>query len=264
MSRVTLSLELRFLRIPTEWIVATRQVFEPGPVGVKVYPTEERAAVPAVDQSIDARPVEFDGWEWRRQFLQMKHDEASALRVLRQVGVWKAVSDHTVSKAKTGKRLLSGAFGSRYFNGWAMPVRFEEDLWRLQKYWLDLLRNPAELKKQFGPPPSSESSPFDRVRYALDTKFLNELPFHIEWRKGLPVALIECITGWEALVAITHFEMLQRAKYRNCRKCGIPYAVTTEHKKKYCGPPCAHAVASRNYRKTEKKKQKEALKNGDL
>src|SRR5450756_1283176 len=78
--KVRLSVEIAFLRIPTEWSLE--------------QDTQGRwVAVPAVSQATSVKVSEIDGWGLRRRFLRLKPgDREAALQFLQGVGVWRAQS----------------------------------------------------------------------------------------------------------------------------------------------------------------------------
>src|ERR1039458_1369318 len=100
--KIGLSVEIAFLRIPTEWSLE--------------QDTQGRwAAVPAVSQVTSVKVSEIDGWGLRRRFLRLKPgDREAALQFLQGVGVWQAQSAPAAS-LEEGNKLVSGAFGARVF-----------------------------------------------------------------------------------------------------------------------------------------------------
>jgi hypothetical protein len=241
--RIRLAIEIAFLRIPTEWTL------EKDPQGRWV-------AVPAVTQVTSAKVTEIDGWGLRRRFLQLKPgDWKAALGFLQKVGVWHAEADPRAS-LEQGNKLVSGAFGARAFNGRALSFTLD-DLWRQQQWWLKALRDPQALKTKFGAPPAPEAKSIQKLSFALQTLRLNELPMHIEWKRGGAFAVVETITGWEMLVATTHMGLLRHAKFESCARadCGIPFPRLSDHNQLYCSPECAHVVAQRALRKRKKREE---------
>jgi hypothetical protein len=239
--KIQLSVEIAFLRIPTEWTLEKD--------------TDGRwVAVPAVTQVTSAKITEIDGWGLRRRFLRLKRgDRKAALQFLRGVGVWRAEPDPKAS-LKEGNKLVSGAFGARAFNGRAVSVPLD-DLWRGQQGWLKALRDPRALKKRLGPPPGPAAKRGERFAYGLKTATSNELPMHIEWRGGGAVAVVETITGMEMLVATTHLDLLRDSDFQSCARpdCGIPFARRSGHNQIYCSIECAHVVAQRALRERKKR-----------
>lgn len=257
MTQLKIILEVRFLRIPVRWELRQTALRRPSPEegkGILITDETEPILVPYVDQSVKRHINEIDGFELRRQFLRLDHTEQAALDFLQQVGVWRAVESHTVSQSNTGAALLSGSFGSRFLTGRALPIRVS-DLWREQEYALRLLRDTPALKATFGTPPPASAAPYKKLRFALETRLMNELPIHVEWRRGLPFGVAEIVTGRELLMATMHADLLRGAKIRNCARkdCGIPFPVTSGHNKKYCDWSCAHVAAVRASRAAKKK-----------
>src|SRR5450759_5294988 len=96
--KVRLSVEVAFLRIPTEWSLE--------------QDTHGRwLAVPAVHQSTSFKVSEIDGWGLRRRFLRLRpNDWKGALQFLQEVGIWRAQSAPGAS-LEEGNKLVSGGFG---------------------------------------------------------------------------------------------------------------------------------------------------------
>jgi hypothetical protein len=241
--KVQLSVEISFLRIPTEWSLE--------------QDTQGRwVAVPAVSQATSVKVSEIDGWGLRRRFLRLKPgDREAALQFLQGVGVWRAQSAPGAS-LEEGNALVSGAFGARAFNGRAISVPLH-DLLRQQQWWLKTLRDPAALKARFGTPPAPSAKSIQKLFSALQTATMNELPMHIEWKRGGAFAVVETITGWEMLVATIHLDLLRHADFKSCARadCGIPFPRLSGHNQIYCSPECAHVVAQRALRKRKKREE---------
>jgi len=241
--KLWLSVEIAFLRIPTEWTMERNDKLR-------------WVAVPAVTQATSAKIAEIDGWGLRRRFLRLKPgDRKAALQFLQDVGVWQAEPDSGAS-LNEGDKLVSGAFGARAFNGRALPVPLDV-LWRRQRWWLKTLRDPAALKKRLGPPPSTSAHSFQKLMFALQNRMMNEFSMHIEWRRDGALAVAETITGVEMLMATTHLDLLRHADFGSCARadCGIPFAHRSGHNQIYCGPECAHVVAQRALRERQKREE---------
>jgi len=241
--RIQLTVEVAFLRIPTEWSLE--------------QDTQGRwVAVPAVSQATSVKVSEIDGWGLRRRFLRLKPgDREAALQFLQGVGVWRAQSAPGAS-LEEGNKLVSGAFGARAFNGRALSVPLH-DLLRQQQWWLKTLRDPAALKARFGTPPAPSAKSIQKLSFALQTATMNELPMHIEWKRGGAFAVVETITGWEMLVATIHLDLLRHADFKSCARadCGIPFPRLSGHNQIYCSPECAHVVAQRALRRRKKREE---------
>ena len=268
MTRVGLAINVQFLRIPTRWSIKPEP--ESGIVpksewGVLRDPdTYQRVAVPEVSQSSDIQPVPVDGWELRDRFFRLRFDkpnEPSVLRLLNDVGVWDAIEDLGASEDSEGKMLLWGAFGSRFFRGWAPPVLLT-DLKEEQEFWRRLLSDREALKAYFGTSPRRDASPAERTRFAVQSHLYNRLPLRLEWRSGRPMGFIETITGREMLNATIHLDLLRGAKFQVCKRpdCSTPFSIESRHRRKYCTWYCGHIESVRRARKRER--QQHSTKKG--
>ena len=232
MSRLKVSTELRFLKIPVVW--TTSEIELSGRSIALFTPNLSRA---------DA--VTVDGWDLRRKFLRMEHTAKAALGFLSEVGLWTIDWRAPV----TSRRYFNGTYGSRHCYGDA-AITTLPNLIRLQKYAVRLMEDRAALIHEFGPTPGQMASYEERRRHALRTAFINQLPLHIEWRKKAPFAVIETATGWEMISATTQFDLLRGAKFKPCARedCRIPFPMITRHAKIYCSQSCAHVMAMRKKR----------------
>ncbi len=282
MTRIGLSVETRFLRIPTRWTIKTDPQAQL-PTRFSLQDTLERIQRGEPQPPIQLGPVQYfvpevlaglhdvgrkaeriDGCNLRDRFLRLKLDPAHSedvLAFLNDVGVWRAIEDNQVSQAKAGKMLVSGVFGSRYFNGRASAFTFH-DLQREQDDWRDLLANPKALKAAFGPAPQPGATPAKRYEHAIKNHFFNQLQVSIEWRKGLPNGLIETITGREMMTATVQLDLLRGGKFQICQRpdCAIPFATSTSHPRKYCSWYCGHIESVRRGRKRPSGQQRLTVK----
>jgi hypothetical protein len=261
MTRVALSINVQFLRIPTRWSIKPEP--ESGIVSksdwgvLRDLNTYQRVGVPEVAQGSDVEPVPVDGWELRDRFFRLKFDkpnEPSVLRFLNDVGVWEAIEDLNASEDLDRKDLLWGAFGSRLFRGWAIPVLLT-DLKKEQEFWRQLLADREALKAYFGTPLGPDASPEVRIRLVAQSDHFNKLPLRLEWRGGKPLGVIETITGREMLIATIHLDLLRGAKFQVCKRpdCSIPFSVDSRHQRKYCEWYCGHIESVRRARRQAKK-----------
>jgi CGNR zinc finger len=280
MTRIGLSVETRFLRVPTWWsIKIDPQGIVPGQFSLKDTLERIRRGEPepptqlgpvqwfvpqvlAGLHDMERRPEHVDGWKLRDRFLRLKLDaahEEDVLTFLNDVGVWHAVEDNEVSQASAGKMLLSGAFGSRFFNGRAVPLHLS-DLQSEQAHWRELLSSPRALKAEFGSAPKPDATPAKHLAYAVKSHFFNQLPVGIQWRAGLPHGLTETITGREMMTATVQLDLLRGGKFQVCQRpdCGIPFATSSGHPRKYCSWYCGHLESVRRGRKKRGRRNQSA------
>lgn len=232
MSRIPIRVELRFQPLPAHW---TRR---------KERLSGEYVLVPELDYSPEAKctPV-ADPMQLCNRFLKLKRDEASALEFLNEIGVWQAAED---PQAK------SIFVGHRWFHDRPLPLTLEE-LWEEQEHWRELLRNQAKLRKAFRPPGESER-PFDKLSFAVESRFGNTLPVHLEWKHNRPQAALQPVTGSELLQSLAWQQVVNESALQMCQHCGkyFPHP----WKKMYCTPNCAHAAAVRRWRKKKALRKK--------
>lgn len=255
MSQVQIVVEVRHLRIDTEWTIKEHRPW----VLASEYPSlmipgpPVQVAIPHVRSLHGCVKTQLiDGREMRRRFQRLQHTPEASLDFLNAIGVWSAY-EHKGKPLGSGQSELNGPVGSRYFSGYATPIDLGQ-LWAEQRTLDSQLRKPSLLKSQLGPGPGDDASPYHKAIHALTTRFQNELPLHIEWRKSKPIAVIETITGRELLTATTHLELIQGAKFKVCQRpdCAIMFPVISKHARKYCSYNCAHLMAVRKSRPAKK------------
>src|ERR1035437_1276532 len=242
MSHIPISIELRFLRIPTRWSVS-----------------EEGYLMPEVDQRPQRKLTAIldDPRDLRTEFLNLPNKQDAALRFLNKIGLWSTWKARTLIRGQwelgtpiRGQR-VEGAFGYRYFSHLAaLPLELKE-LWRRQRYWKRVLqKNLTLLRYEFAALPRADASPAEQEAFAINSEFGNTLPIHVEWKSGpgqLPRAIIQPLTGVEFLKATAWLDVVQQAKVQICqrRDCGLPF---TGREQKYCSDSCGHLMAVRAFR----------------
>jgi hypothetical protein len=246
MTRLPISIELRFQRIKTRW----------------VRRDDHGLLVPQTDQGFIHRLVTHDDpWELRNEFLAMKHTEEATLGFLNRVGVWSATEEKYMRSPREQESRLDGAFGHRFLSGRALQLTLRE-FWATQQDWRKLLddmrgsqNNPVRLRRvltaRFGSLLPNGSGG-DLVTFAMQSRYSNTLPLHLEWRDNQLHAIIQPITGHELMVATVWADVVTHAKFQVCENCGIPF---TGRKRKFHDWNCGHLVSVRAWRK-RKNKQK--------
>jgi hypothetical protein len=241
--RIEIALELGCLRLPTEWHLETDK-------------SGRRVAVPRLLKSKGFD--EIDGWELRDRFFRMEESEKSALDFLNYAGVW--IAEEIAPQEGRDVEALRGHFSSRLFEGRAR-CEVLTDLWGQRRWWYSLVTDKRRLAMEFARPAASEQDEIYHWRFAWMTRQLGTLPMHIEWRqrgsKSLPFSVVETATGFEALIATTHLDVIRGGQFRYCKRCRMPFIVLSKHKKKFCGWNCAHVVAERRRRRRLKANQEE-------
>jgi hypothetical protein len=243
MTRIPMLIEVRFMRIPTEWAMGSGEI--PG------HSKPQSIAKPTVKKG---SITYLDGWEMRNRFLRLPQTESAALNFLQEVGLWWTVEGlpPELGAARMGAAAVTGVYGGRYLSETALPVHLD-DFWKEQATWRWTLKNQKEWKQLFTP--SGATSEIEARTHAF-----SELPLRVEWQEGRPIAVIETITGQQLLVATTHIDLIRHARFRTCQRpdCGIPFAVTSKHTRKYCEWYCGHLESVRKKRRRDKRKRKEA------
>ena len=245
MTRIPISLEVRCLRIKAKWSLRKDTLRDEWNLVPQIY---RDALGFALVEEIE------EPWELRNRFLRMKHEEKAALELLNEIGIWNAFNRLIPAWARAARLDLNGAFGHRFFSGWAQPITFE-DFWKHQEHWNNLLRNPKLLREEFRPPPREDVAPGQKVDFAIKAGFQNTLEIHMEWRpavkrlaKGSPSAVVQPITGHELLMTTAHVDLISGAMFQVCQRsdCGIPF---TGRKRKYCQWYCGHIESVRDQRR---------------
>jgi hypothetical protein len=123
-----------------------------------------------------------------------------------------------------------------------------------QKHWRELRRSHAKLRAAFAGGPSVGSAPYLKDKFAIESRFGNTLPVHLEWRGKHPHAVIQPVTGRELLIALAWLDLVTEAEGKICQnpKCRIEYTLGG---RKFCSWQCEHANTMRTYRKNLKEKE---------
>jgi hypothetical protein len=255
LARFPISIQIRFLRVPTQWTVRESQW--------------GWTLVPEIDQDMERKISTLDEpWAIRNDFLRLKHTEEAALKFLTKIGIWNAVEDHHATKASCGKMLLAGYFGHQLFFGRATFVPLEE-FWARQAWWKNLLSDPNRLLAEFSPPsPAINGAPFEKAKFAANATAVNTLRLHIDWQQRKrrqadgnvttamePQGIVQPFTFHDLLVATAHVDLLTGAQIQICECCGIPF---TGRERKFCCWYCGHLQSvrrGRNKRRKEKEKR---------
>ncbi|UVT19827.1 MAG: hypothetical protein H8K03_18900 [Nitrospira sp.] len=229
MTRIPLSPEVRFLRIPTKW----EMDFDKKGAPQVVRPT-----------LLDAVAGNLDGWEIRNRFLRLRHTESAALDFLHDIGIWDTYALSDRRRLMPTSVFLDGPLG----------------LWDLQERWRRRLATPKRLKSLFTPPTTENrldaSDPFFELSFG--NPFF-ELTFRVEWQANQPIGVIETISGIQLLKATLLIDLMRCANFRICARpdCGIPFSVTSNHEKKYCEWYCGHIESVRRRREEGRHQRKD-------
>ena len=170
-----------------------------------------------------------DAWSMRREFLKLKQDTWALLGFLEKWGLW----DETRLGSST---LARGA------NASIKNVIFPEGIWDLQSlYRAALVRPPDEWL----------SRGVDPFKGAYATPMYPH--FILEHSR--------CKLAIEATITI---DRLTKVKFRKCKRpdCSVVFELESEHKRFYCGQPCAHLESVRKQRRAAKKRAKSKAKKG--
>lgn len=239
MTRISIPIEIRFLRIPAEWTCDHRN--HGRDFGSQLLPTV-----------LKSKPQSLDGWAIRNCLLRLPHTEAAAIKFLNEVGVWWAEESYPDPRSPLFRqeRRIDDAYGGRYFAGKALPV-FTEQLWSIKAHWLHVLKHPSAWRDQFRNEPARRGQEGLKARINRDQ---NQLPLRIEWDKGRPIGVIETITGEELLTATAQLDFLRQARFAICQRpdCAIPFSIMSEHPRKYCEWNCGHLESIRRQRRKAK------------
>jgi hypothetical protein len=181
----------------------------------------------------------------------MEQTASGALEFLNVVGAWKVTEAPSV-RHENRKDFIQCYAGHRYVLGIVRKVTLEE-LWQEQKYWRDLINPRNEMKRRAEYAPPSKSKP---ELSALQSKFFNTLPMHLEWL-DTPQGVIQAVTGRELIQGLIWADILRGAKFQVCQNpdCVQKY-FTWGRVRMYCDVQCAHLMASRAYQERERRKKK--------
>jgi hypothetical protein len=112
--------------------------------------------------------------------------------------------------------------------------------------WSAFVETQAKLKQAMG---LSISELLRRTEFAPFFR-LEKLTVTAERRQGAYYGILKTSPSLESCYRVIAFErLLANVQYGFCERCGIPFQVTSKHKRKYCETDgCGHAVAQQKYR----------------
>jgi len=172
----------------------------------------------------------FDPWEKRNEFFRLKSDDLQALlKFLNRVGLFEKAGQPLTGEA-TNTALVPADRGIDYEIEYAEQIGATH-IWRIRK----LLKNSLKNRSEVG----------DYADFQVRILRVN----------GQPRVVLTTATFLEALLLTLTVDRVLAAKVQKCARpdCGILFAVSSGHERKYCERYCAHIESVRRDRERKKK-----------
>lgn len=128
----------------------------------------------------------------------------------------------------------------------------ESDLAEWQKLIREAMLVPAKEWKQL-------ASKFDPNKVQV---LFTPLAMSFDSQADVPRIVIRSKTSLQGIIASVHLDQSQGVQFKCCtrRDCGRPFAIKSQHERKYCSPQCAHLEAVRRSREAVRAKKTKARK----
>jgi hypothetical protein len=239
-SQVNVPIQCRFLKAPVRW--------ESGVFNPKSGETSYR---PIIVEGGHTSTI--DPWEFRERFLRLHlcssaDDGQKLLQFLNEVGMWEQVPKALTSGPDLGEVVLDAGY---YL--YVAPEREFSFFSGTAAYLRDLLLDKTFFQKMYGRVRPQKRRENEKEFLAdLDDRFTLEFV----WRNHAPCTQVTTLCFWDAVLLSLHIDHLRAAKFRTCSRwdCGIPFAITSGHNKKFCSQYCGHLQSLRKKRGTIQKR----------
>jgi hypothetical protein len=201
-----------------------------------------------------------DGWQMRKDFLQLEHSSPALVQFLNRYGAW--------DKDK-GPWVVSSRNLFDFEMAWRPPL-LDEYWWQPrilvsdEIWYIDHVSSRSEISG------NSVSLP-KRTLVAAQSLFRDALTWTPEkWfdldlsriedqeapRPTFPHFVIEADTCFDVIRTSITIDHLRGTKFRMCARpdCGMPFAIESRHKRAYCCQYCAHLESVRRNRQPKQRK----------
>jgi hypothetical protein len=220
MTRTTIPIRLKFLRIPITWEIRAVAGRSRGQHQLFAFAKQLHD-----DSSGDV--AELDGWKCREEFFALKENDNDALlKFLTKVGVW--LRDEGELMGHWSKEVMR-----HYSEGHPVPIDVR-GLWKFRD----------SLKRAL------------MDRWLPETKGI-EFPLSFELA-GFPAGVVTVTDAYHLLLATVFVDAAQRIRFKICQRkdCGKPFPLENKHKKKFCCWYCGHITTVRRNRPRSGSKKK--------
>jgi len=230
MTRISVPIRLRFLRIPAIWDLRTIQRGQ----------REHLYAFSRVedDGTIEAFQVsELNGWRCRADFFELQEgDNPALLKFLKKMGVW--LNQEGELLGHWSKEVLQHCRA-----GHPVPIEVK-GLWGFRERLKQALVDKDAFKKTYAPLLSRPNSGLQLVQQRGI-----EFPLRLEITSAAS-GVVTVMDAYHMLLATVFFDVASGVRFRVCERedCRTPFPLETKHDKKFCCWYCAHITTVRRNR----------------
>ena len=240
MTRITLPMRVRFLRVPVRWELREIRSESQGAPRIWAFPTV------IDDGTLDCFKLkERDAWDCREEFLAIPVGDNEKMRLyLESVGIW--FDDRNEYENQVSEVAQHRAAGHPH----AVTIK---GLWLFQSVLKRSLINKKAFVKKYG---LALSRPETGLQLLNESKKVMEFPLSMELGKAA-TGVIPLDDAFRMLLATVFIDVARGIRFKVCQRkdCRKPFPLESKHKKKFCCWYCAHiTTVRRNRPRSEGKK----------
>jgi len=214
---INIPIRFRFLKVPIKWeLTGTDLSGKPRKIDL-----EERSL------------SELDGWQCRREFLDLRENDPNALLAfLDKVGMWQGTeAPYWPIKVLRVESANVWDFREDLKSALLYPKNFMDQL-------APQIPAPKTLLDLYLPHPANDF----RLRFELSR---------------VAAGVVTILNAREMLLATALTDVARGIRFKSCKRkdCGRPFPIESEHERKYCSQYCGHLESLRRKRREEQKKR---------
>jgi hypothetical protein len=199
------------------------------------------------------KPQLLDGWERRDEFFKLPQDDNSLLGFLSKVGVWHsgrvgAVVPYVFIPVAPFIYKASKEMMQHCQEGHPPPVSVDA-MWDFRKSLRQSLKN----RKKF----IETRAPAWRPRNGLEAMLpVDKFDLSFELEKS-PEGVVTVMDARHMLLTTVYVDVVRGLRFKYCQRsdCGAPFAVESEHERKFCTQYCGHLESIRKKRREAREAQ---------
>jgi len=245
--QINVPIRFQFLRTPCVWEIRT-VTLDASAVGDGREPLRMLfAKIDPRRPDLVGKPQLLDGWECRDEFFRLPQNENSLLGFLSKVGVWQArragaVVPYVFTPVAPFIYKASKEMMQHCQEGHPPPVSVDA-MWDFRKSLRESLKN----RKKF----IETRAPARRPRSGLEALLaVDKFDLRFELEKN-PEGVVTVTDARHMLLTTVYVDVVRGLRFKYCQRsdCGAPFAVESEHERKFCTQYCGHLESIRKKRR---------------
>jgi len=233
MTRITLPMRVRFLRVPVRWELREIRSESQGAPRIWAFPTV------VDDGTLDSFKLkERDAWDCREEFLAIPDGDNEKMRLyLESVGIWlddRNEYENQVREVAEHRRA-----------GHPHPVAIS-GLWKFQSMLKRSLINKRAFVEKYG---LALGRPETGLQLLNESKKVMAFPLSMELGKAA-TGVIPLDDAFRMLLATIFIDVARGIRFKVCARkdCQKPFPLESKHHRKFCCWYCAHITTVRRNR----------------